>query len=238
MTKNKPLYKVVYNKLLSDIKLGKYSENEMLPSETELMADNEVSRITVRRALTELELAGYVVKIHGKGTIVRKQKPYSNLVGASSFSQEAMKAGESPSSVILDFKEVAIDEPISEYLQLPVGSIVYYLKRLRLRNGRIIGLNETYISKESGFKFLEEVNEHTSLYGLYEKSNIEIGRATETIEALMPTVEVKRELYMSDGEPIFKRERITYSTNNDPIEYSNNIYKANEYKYVIELKHE
>ena len=88
------------------------------------------------------------------------------------------------------------------------------------------------------FEFLEEVNENTSLYGLYEKSNIEIGRATETIEALMPTVEVKRELYMSDGEPIFKRERITYSTNNDPIEYSNNIYKANEYKYVIELKHE
>ena len=40
---------------------------------------------------------------------------------------------------------------------------------------------------------------------------------------------------MKEGDPVFLRQRITYLNNDVPIEFSINTYRADEYKYVINL---
>ncbi|MDF9824751.1 GntR family transcriptional regulator [Breznakia sp. PF5-3] len=232
-----PLYLQVYKELLKRIENGIYEVNDMLPSEAELQKEFSVSRITIRRSLQDLELAGYIKISRGKGAHVLPHRQYTNLVGASSFSQEAVKSGERPSSIILDFHEMKASGIICEYLQVNEGDDIYYLKRLRLKNGRIIGMNETYISKKFGLIISDQdLDEKTSIYALYEKHGESIERAVETIEAQMPSSSMRNELYMSEGEPVFRRERITYGSNNLALEFSINTYKANEYKYVIQLK--
>ena len=99
------LYKKIYDIIKRRIDLGEYQGNEMLPSESELQKEFNVSRITVRRTLQELEFSGLVTKIHGKGTVVNAKKLYSNLVGVSGFSKEIEKMGERASSIILAFHE-------------------------------------------------------------------------------------------------------------------------------------
>lgn len=236
MKESIPLYKIVYESIKGSIESSIYKPNELLPSEQELQKEFDVSRITVRRALQELELSGYVNRVHGKGTYVEQRKQFANLVGASSFSSEVAKLGERASSIILDFREMKSNVVISEYLQIPVNSDVYYLKRLRLKNGRIVGVNETYIAQLPGLTIeRDELNETTSIYKLYAEKGYSILRATETIEAKIPNKVTRMELYMLEGEPVFHRERITYVENDLPIEYSINTYKADEYKYVINL---
>lgn len=236
MKENGPLYKQVFETIKTNIERNIYKVNELLPSEQELQKEFDVSRITVRRALQELEIAGYVNRVHGKGTYVEQRKQYSNLIGASSFSSETQKLGERASSIILDFRELKSTVVISEYLQIPLNSDVYFLKRLRLKNGRIVGVNETYIAKLPGLSIeRDELNETTSIYKMYGDKGFTIVGATETIEAKMPSKTTRTELYMQEGEPVFFRERITYVENHVPIEYSLNTYKADEYKYVINL---
>lgn len=179
------LYKKIYDIIKRRIDLGEYQGNEMLPSESELQKEFNVSRITVRRTLQELEFSSLVTKIHGKGTVVNAKKLYSNLVGVSGFSKEIEKMGERASSIILAFHESKSNSLISEYLQIPLDSPIYFLRRMRLKNGRIVGINETYISMLDGLRISDsELDEKTSIYDLYGQKGFVIGRATETFKKL------------------------------------------------------
>ncbi len=63
----------VHNYLLSLIKKG--HEGDMLPSQSELCSKFEVSIITVRRALDDVEKKGLIFRKKGKGTFIKKAKP-------------------------------------------------------------------------------------------------------------------------------------------------------------------
>ena len=68
--KQMPLYMVVYEELKKKIADSTYPVGSYFPSETELQEIYKVSRITVRRALADLEHDGYIKKIKGKGAVI------------------------------------------------------------------------------------------------------------------------------------------------------------------------
>ncbi len=64
------LYEKIYEAILSDIVSGKFQGGDILPSEKELCVQYEVSLITVRRALKQLEQDNIIMKAKGKGSVV------------------------------------------------------------------------------------------------------------------------------------------------------------------------
>jgi DNA-binding LacI/PurR family transcriptional regulator len=64
------LYERLYNDVLHDIRTGTLRSGDRVPSEKELARAHGVSRITSMRALQNLERAGLVERIRGKGTFV------------------------------------------------------------------------------------------------------------------------------------------------------------------------
>lgn len=66
----KPLYRTVYEDLLTKIRGGQYAAGDLLPTEAELCAQYGVSRITASHALNELKAQGYVERKKRKGTEV------------------------------------------------------------------------------------------------------------------------------------------------------------------------
>jgi len=121
-------------------------------------------------------------------------------------------------------------------LELSESEKVVHLKRLRLLNGKIIGLHDTYVSLRFGFTIAEEdFDTNTSLYDFLEQKGIVLGSADETVEAKIPSNDVRKELYMEENKPIFYKERVTYTMDGKPIEYSENSYIADRYKYNIHL---
>src|ERR1700716_759456 len=66
------LYERLYNYVLDDIQKGSLRSGDRVPSEKELARKHGVSRITSMRALQNLERAGLVERIRGKGTFVAK----------------------------------------------------------------------------------------------------------------------------------------------------------------------
>jgi len=68
--KSEPLYVQIKNHIFNQIKKGKFTSGDKLPSEKELSEKFNVSRITVRNALGQLEAENVVTRIPGKGTYV------------------------------------------------------------------------------------------------------------------------------------------------------------------------
>lgn len=235
-TKQMPLYMVIYEELKKKITDSSYPVGSYLPSETELQEIYHVSRITVRRALTDMEHDGYIKKIKGKGAKVLPKKKYSDLYELTGFTEDAQRNGDDPASIILKCEVQPASIMVATFLQIEPNEDVYYLKRLKLLNGRISGIFETYITQRLGFTIdTDRFGASVSLYDYYESCGVHIDSATETIEAIMTTPQIRKDMFLDKDEPIFYRERITYNDMNVPIEYSKNYYKANGYKYVVRM---
>ena len=72
-TTNQPIYDQIYSQIKAQIIAGKLSPGEALPSIRSLARDLRVSVITTKRAYEELERAGYVVTVAGKGSFVAER---------------------------------------------------------------------------------------------------------------------------------------------------------------------
>lgn len=66
-----PLYQQIKDLLLDRMEHGELVAGDLIPSEAKLGAAFEVSRLTVRQALYELRVEGYVIREKGRGTFVR-----------------------------------------------------------------------------------------------------------------------------------------------------------------------
>lgn len=65
-----PLYQKMMQVLIHKIEIGALKENDKLPSEQELGNQFNISRITVRKALEELQNRNFIYKKQGQGSFV------------------------------------------------------------------------------------------------------------------------------------------------------------------------
>lgn len=68
------LYATVRQRLLDDIAQGVYQAGQQIPTENELCTQYNVSRITIRKAISDLVADGVLIRWQGKGTFVQSQK--------------------------------------------------------------------------------------------------------------------------------------------------------------------
>ena len=76
---NQPLYQTIFNDLQTAILTGELPVDSQLPTEKELSHTYKVSRITSKRALTELEQLGLIYRVRGKGSFVKSSAPEQML---------------------------------------------------------------------------------------------------------------------------------------------------------------
>ena len=70
MARKKPYYRIIFEDLLNDIKTGKYTNGDQLPTEKDLSGIYNVSRITSKKALDMLLAMELINRIPGKGSFV------------------------------------------------------------------------------------------------------------------------------------------------------------------------
>jgi len=76
-----PKYQQILNCLRDSITAGEYAVGARLPSESELVRRFGASRVTVNRALRELQLAGLIDRRAGSGSYVRATRPQGYTFG-------------------------------------------------------------------------------------------------------------------------------------------------------------
>ena len=128
-----PLYEQIEIELKRLINDDKYKQGALIASESELGREFGASRITIRRAISDLVDQGYLVKKQGKGTFVQANMVERNLLHLGSYSNFMKNSSKHPSVQIVKLQEIASTDKIAE---LPIlkqfnktGGIIYGLLR-------------------------------------------------------------------------------------------------------------
>ncbi len=164
-TPKKHKYVLLQEKLRS--KFLKLKPHSQIPSVRQLATQYDVSSMTVRQALSELQDDGLIYTIPGSGTYVAGEKLSKKLVFIS-FSDEIRQKGMKPSSKILKAEKTKISNPkLAEILQIAVGDFAYRVKRVRLADGVALTIEDSYIPCENAPGLLD----HDLKGSLYEIFN-------------------------------------------------------------------
>lgn len=230
-----PLYLQLMRLLMDKVEKGVYEEHGQLPSERELCEIYDVSRITVRQALQELEREGIIYKLHGKGTFVAPKKYDQQLDTFYSFTEEMKKLGKHPTTKILSFEI----HPVNEYLSLKMGlsssSKVYKLIRLRLADGEPLMYETTYLPYAQFPNLSEDDFEKQAMYDLFRQTYAKnITNATEKFTATLLTAEEASYLEAISGQAAMSIKRFAYHKN-QLIEYTISIARGDKFAYTVEL---
>lgn len=113
-------------------------------SERQLAEETGVSRMTARRAIDELVRAGLLTREVGRGTFVARPA-VSVPLQLTSFTDDMLARGSTPSSVVLEVGQVPADEQIAAVFGLRVGEPVFLLSRLRLADGVPIAIERSHL---------------------------------------------------------------------------------------------
>ena len=127
-----PLYFQLKELILADIKSGKSPYGSMIPTENEFVTVLNVSRTTVRQAITELVQEGWLYRVKSKGTFVSEPKLQQDFATKiESFEQQMQRLGKVPRTEVLELIEEKASADVAQALQIEVGSKVVLLHRRR-----------------------------------------------------------------------------------------------------------
>lgn len=231
-----PLYHQLKQILLEYVREG----HESLPTEIELCRHFEVSRPTVRQAINQLVLEGYLDRIKGKGTFISQPKMDQDyLLAIESFNDEMQQKGVAHRTEVLEFGIIKAGEEVASALELPPGSEAIKLLRLRSITDNPMLYVETYLPYGL-FKGILDFNmEEHSLYDVVEKNfGYTIGGSQRTIEAIKATEPIASLLGIPVGDPVQYIESLGYLDDGTIFEYTLASYRGDLNKFTFELTRE
>lgn len=230
-----PLYLQMMSKLIKEIDGKVYQEHEKLPSEREFCELYGLSRITVRQALQELTLEGYIYKEHGKGTFVAPKSYNQKLVKLYSFTEEMKKLGKKPSTKVISFKKMTADERLSTKMGIAPLAEVFQVVRLRNADHEALLYETSYIPVALFPELTEEKLIKKPMYDVfYEDYQTVVTRAIERFSATTVRSEEAAFLKVSPNHPAMLIRRFAYQ-DNTMIEYTISVARGDKFDYTVEL---
>lgn len=233
-----PLYYQLKEILQEMIDNEELKPGDAAPPERELCEIHGISRMTARRAVMALVNEGVLYREQGKGTFVSEPKPEHQIDLLRGFTNEMEAKGFHVQTKILSFQELEPTLSMRKKLKLSSsqGEIVE-IKRLRYVNEEPFALETAWLNSQLFEGFRQIDLEGHSLYDvLREKYGIEPSQATQTIEPIQLD-EFESELF---GLPTYSLAllfcRRTYTQDEQVIEYTKCIYRADRHKYEVLLK--
>lgn len=205
-TDSTPLYLQLTEQIKQLINDGQIPVGSLLPSEPELVEKLSISRSTVRQALSQLEVQGYVVRRRGKGTYASKPKVKRRLSKLCSFTKQMKDLGLNPDSKVIKFELIHDDKHVAMHGH---RGDAYKIVRKRYTQGLPFMIDTVHIPAYLVPKLKEDELQGTSLYDIAEKRTGNVPyRATESYEVVQLTDE-QRKLLETDSETAFLVNRIS-----------------------------
>jgi len=234
-TKSISLYIRVKDAIIKQIQEKKWKPNAMIPTENELMLEFDVSRTTIRQAVSLLVQEGILERQQGKGTIVKPQLFVGSLSKLKGFAEEAREKGMIPSSKVLVVTSSGDFPYEKSILQVPMGEKIFVIERLRFANQTPIAIERSFWPGDIGELLSSQDLNDSTFYEILEENNIFLKHAKERISAVNATLFEADLLGIRGGQAMLKMERLSFGNGDRPIEFTTTKFSSEKYKYHIEL---
>jgi GntR family transcriptional regulator len=235
MEKSQSLHAYIKEELLNRIKSEEYKKGEKIPTELELCEDFNVSRTTVRTALNQLTLEGYLNRQQGKGTFVAEQKLKQTLSHTvKRYSDQVAVQGKRAEIELIALNVIPANEFLEKSLQVSLQDPIQSIERVRKANGEPTQYEISYIPWDVAPGITKEHAE-TSLYSsLRNNFNVHIAKTVEHIEITIADERTSAYLNCEEGLPCFYIETTAENELGHIIEFSRSYFRGDKTNFMIE----
>ncbi len=150
-----PLYQMVKDHIVEQVRRGDLKDGGRLPSESELVEKLGVSRMTVHRALRELSAAGIVDRVQGLGTFVSAPPVRSELMELKDIGEDIALRGNTHTQDIKILETVRAEPEQCAYFDIPRGSKLLHSVIVHKEDGIPIQVDDRLILPAFAPDYLE-----------------------------------------------------------------------------------
>jgi DNA-binding GntR family transcriptional regulator len=217
-----PIHGQIKRWMEEQIRTGVWPARFKLKAEVDLARDLDVSRGTVRKAISDLIAEGLLTQTHGRGTFVTPhvvEQPLADRL--VTFSEDLISKGIAYETQVFEQAVTTARGRVAALLNIAPGERVFYLKRVRLVEGEpVVFLNNYVVYAQC--KGIERTDFRTErLFQVLEDGyQCKLLRGQRTFQALAASAEVAALLNMSEGDPVMHVEQLTFLEDSSVIECS------------------
>ncbi|HNQ88350.1 MAG TPA: GntR family transcriptional regulator [Verrucomicrobiota bacterium] len=228
-----PKYFQISREIIERIQRGELSIGAPVPSETEIIERYRVSNTTARKVLHELEKAGWVTRIKGRGTFVRQYAVERAITRIFGFTRNMIEVGRKPSTRLIGLR--VRDEPHSQIVngrEFTMAGPVCEIERLRLADG-IPMMKETRTISLQLCPDIQQRNLEQSLYSLFETEyRIHLTEIDQMLSAIMlegPWLDIFK---TPRPIPAFRVEGVSFAGKGLIVEMEDSVYRGDMYQFA------
>ena len=159
-----PIYLRVRDMLVAQIEKSELKPHALLPSERMLAEQLEISRMTARRALAEVEKAGYAYRLGRKGRFVADQRLSYDVGKTLSFAARALRDSINLSIEVISASTENADAAQANKLEVESGALVHVYKRVfRVAGKTVLVERETALAEVFPDLLEQDLNQPSTL---------------------------------------------------------------------------
>jgi GntR family transcriptional regulator, histidine utilization repressor len=189
---------------------GGWQAGMRLPSERELVQQFGCARMTVHRALRELEGEGLIERRQGSGSYVAQLHPISNLLQVRDIHEEIAERAHRHTTKVCGVERVRAGGEVATAMRLRKGAPVYHVRLVHLENGVPIQLEDRHVNPALAPDFMEcDFTQVTPSHVLFEHAPLT--EAEQVIEAVLADADQAALLDVPTGSALLMVSRRTVS---------------------------
>lgn len=230
-----PLYVQLRRRIEAGIDSGLLTPNTPLPPEREIAALTQMSRVTVRKAISALALAGAIVQKQGSGSYIapRHGRVQQSLSRLTSFTEDMARRGLQSESQWLE-RGLFLPTPEEVMaLGLAAQDRVARLERVRHANGQPMAIERASLSTTI---LPDPASVELSLYASLSARGFRPVRAVQRISAANLGRRDAELLDVPTGAAGLRIERISYLKSGAVVEFTRSMYRGDTYDFAAELQ--
>lgn len=220
--------------LRDELAKGRWKPGEQMPSEAQLVTQFGISRMTVNRALRELQTEGLVERVQGVGTFAAHLGPVSSNLTIRDLHEEIAERGHRHDAHVQFVRKEPVSTPLALRLGLPKGAPVFHSLIVHCENGIPLQCEDRYVNPARAPDYLGvDFTRITPTSYLLQVAPL--WEAQYSIEAARPSAQEARLLHIERDEPCLVMIRRTVSRG-QPVTIARLVHPASRYSLRGEFR--
>jgi len=236
-----PIYSQLKNIIIEKIEKGEYERDSKIPSEQEFCEMYNISRPTVRQAISELTNNGYLYKKKGKGTFVAAQKLKLDIRSYTGFTGSILDSDNPGEQNIIKINKIKLSdfERLKEVFNLPSTTSQSYIFAeiiyVYSQNDDVLSLNTSYIPLSLFPNIVEDVYDRKPAHEIFKgKYPLLPVKSKSSLEITYTDQSDAQFLQVQQGQVLVKIENTLYSNSGQIVEYVISKYRADRCRFTFE----
>jgi len=224
-SRTQKLYTQLIELLRAQIGRDGWAVGNQIPTEEQLCRQYHVSKTTVRLAIAELVSMGYLKKIQGRGTFVRRRRPENRIPMLMNLDDSHMYEDSSTIIRIIENKTLRPCREIEDCMHLSEGGHCSFVFRLVIAGGDANLLQKIYIPYPAPTEsaVTGDLASLSLFFFLENRCGIKIQRVRETSDVVYVNSEEALHLGLTPGSSVLRVKQVCYANGDTPVSFSESL---------------